>query len=356
MPELLKELPQVRVKFLSRCRQTDWSLHLPASKSSMKNCHFIFDPEEMNYDWLEVYDEMPRKNDGIKHSGVEELACCPSNTLLITTEPPTIKYYHRYYTNQFKWVLTSHDEDQLPHHGRIYSQPGLRWFYKKSFNDSIESLREQNFSSKSKVISTITSSKRQRHTLHNKRYLFIMELKKSIPDLEVFGRGLCPVVDKSEVIDSYKYHIVIENFIGEHHWTEKLSDSFLGKTLPFYSGCPNLGDYFHPLSFIPIDLDDCKSAARKIKNAINSNEFEKRIEYINQSRKKIIDEYNIFAVISKIINERHSNCNAVRGKKIICRRLLRSNPIVALDEFFYSFSKKLRFKTFLAPKNSEIKF
>ena len=110
--------------------------------------------------------------------------------------------------------LFSHDEDQLPHHGRIYSQPGLRWFYKKSFNDSIESLREHNYSSKSKVISTITSSKRQRHTLHNKRYLFIMELKKSIPDLEVFGRGVCPVVDKSEVIDSYKYHIVIENFIG----------------------------------------------------------------------------------------------------------------------------------------------
>ena len=50
MPEILKELPEVRVKFLSRCRQTDWSLHLPASKSSMKNCHFIFDPEERNYD------------------------------------------------------------------------------------------------------------------------------------------------------------------------------------------------------------------------------------------------------------------------------------------------------------------
>ena len=105
---------------------------------------------------------------------------------------------------------------------------------------------------------------------------------------------------------------------------EKLSDSFLGKTLPFYSGCPNLGDYFHPLSFIPIDLVvvSCESAARKIKNAINSNEFEKRIEYINQSRKKIIDEYNIFAVISKIINERHSNCNAVRGKEDYMQKII----------------------------------
>ena len=345
MSELLKELPQVRVKFLSRCRKTDWSLHLPASKSSMKNCYFIFDPEERNYDWLVVYDELPQKNDGFKHRGVEELACCSNNTLLITTEPPTIKHYHRYYTNQFKWVLTSHDEDQLPHHGRIYSQPGLRWFYKRCFNDSIETLHERSCLIKNKVISTITSNKRQRHTLHNKRYLFIMELKKLIPDLEVFGRGVRPVVDKSEVIDSYKYHIVIENFIGEHHWTEKLSDSFLGKTLPFYSGCPNLCEYFHPLSFIPINLDDCKSAARKIKNAINNNEFEKRIEYINQSREKIINEYNIFAMISKIINERHSNGDTVRGKKIKCRRLLRSNPLVALDHFFNSFSKKLRLKT-----------
>ena len=51
-------------------------------------------------------------------------------------------------------------------------------------------------------------------------------------------------------------HIAVENHIAPHHWTEKLSDSFLGYCLPFYIGCPNAADYFPEQSFIGLDIED----------------------------------------------------------------------------------------------------
>ncbi|MHC4553671.1 MAG: glycosyltransferase family 10 domain-containing protein, partial [Planctomycetota bacterium] len=171
------------------------------------------------------------------------------------------------------------------------------WFY--GLNSQIKYNDMHTPEHKTQVISTVCSTKQQRHTLHHKRYSFVQALRQTLPELEVFGRGIQPVKDKSEALDDFKYHIAVENYIGPHHWTEKLADTFLGVCLPFYAGAPNAADYFPPESFIPIDIHDPAGAAKIIQQAIAENAYEKRLPAILEARKLVMEKYNMFAVLAR---------------------------------------------------------
>ncbi len=323
-----------------------WLRQFPDNDPTWGNCEFIFNSEDTNYDWLVVYNDFPE-------SLMEETLACPEDhTLLVTTEPPSIKSYGSDFTNQFNCVLTSQPEWSLPHKNRIFSQAALHWFIgwgKDNFR-SYNTLASASPENKNKIISTVCSSKQQRHTLHNQRYQFTQALKAKLPELEIFGHGVRLMDDKAEALDDYRYHIAVENYVGEHHWTEKLSDSFLGLTLPFYFGCPNAGDYFPRQSFISIDINDLEGAFEIIRNAIDNNEYEKRLPYILEARRRVLEEYNIFAVLSREIELRHNSMliKPHKNKIISSRRLLRKkHPIIALRgtlEKIYVRSKSLLFR------------
>jgi hypothetical protein len=153
--------------------------------------------------------------------------------------------------------------------------------------------------------------------------------------LDVFGHGVKLMDDKAESLDDYWYHVAIENYQGEHHWTEKLADAFLGLTLPFYFGCPNATDYFPEKSFIPIDIFQPEKAIETIQNAIMNNEYEKRLPHILEARRRVLEQYNIFAVLSREIETRHNRMEERSGRVIVSsRRLLRKkNPAVAVRDF-----------------------
>lgn len=344
----------IRVKLLSRCPAKTWLCQLPLNDPTWGDCYFVFDPDERDYDWLVVYDELPFESDPGNHTGFEQLSCSPQNTMLVTTEPCTIKCYNSRYTDQFRWVLTSQPGWALPHRGRIYSQPALRWFYGAHLSMGLEKLHGTLSSGKTRVLSTVSSSKRQRHTLHSRRFKLVQFLKKNLKEIDVFGRGIRPVMDKSEAIDSYKYHLVVENFIGLHHWTEKLSDAFLGTCLPFYGGCPNAADYFPPKSFIPIDLHDHKQTERTITKAIENNEYEVRLPHIKEARRRVLEKYNLFAVISKLIKERHTSEKAASSPtSISSRRALRKNISVALQDAYAKSTSRLRNWLYKDPSNAK---
>jgi hypothetical protein len=158
---------------------------------------------------------------------------------------------------------------------------------------------------KSRDLSMVFSPKTMRHTLHKQRNEFMRRLMDLMPEMDVFGRGARPLDDKAEALDAYRYHVAIENYIGPHHWTEKLSDAFLGLTLPFYCGCTNATDYFPEESFIAIDMKDPVGAARIIRQAIADNEYEKRLPFIVEARRRVLFEHNLFAVVSREIEKRN---------------------------------------------------
>ena len=120
--------PLLRIKFISKVDNNIWLRQLPNKDNVINNCLFIFDKNETVYDWLVVYDDLPPAADERFPMSSEQLQCHPDNTLLITIEPPTIKYYGKPYTNQFGHILTSQPPIALPHRNRIYNQAGLYWF------------------------------------------------------------------------------------------------------------------------------------------------------------------------------------------------------------------------------------
>ncbi|WP_305046597.1 glycosyltransferase family 10 domain-containing protein [Geoalkalibacter sp.] len=323
---------QIRIKFIGTYGDQRWSRQFPGLQTIWGRCEFILDRSASEYDWLVVYNDFPL--------GINQviLPCPQNNTLLVTTEPSSIKAYGNAFTAQFGHVLTSQPEWALPHRNRIYSQPALQWFYGMGSERLVtyDEMVANPPLEKNLLISTVCSTKQQTHTLHQKRYQFTQELKKRIPELDIFGHGVRPMADKAESLDSYRYHVAIENFIGLHHWTEKLADPFLGVTLPFYCGCPNAGDYFPEESFIPIDINDVDGASEIIRKAMRDGEYEKRLPYILEARRRVLEEYNIFAVLSKLIEERSTDLNPPSsGGVILSRRELRKrHPLVSVQHFY----------------------
>ncbi|MSU57624.1 MAG: glycosyltransferase [Pedosphaera sp.] len=333
--------PQIIVKFLSRSSRQGppdlWLRQFPGGVPIWGKCRFVFDPDERRYDWLAAYEDLPKETESRSAQGREPLACAPAHTLLITSEPSSIKQYGRRFTAQFGCVLTSQSAAALPHPGAVRSQPALYWFYGWGRKRMIQfdEMRDHPPLAKSRVISSVASSKKQRLTLHRRRSLFTGELKALLPELEVFGHGVRDMDDKAEALNDFRYHVAVENFVGPHHWTEKLADSFLGCTLPFYFGCPNAAEYFPEGSFIPIDIFDPPGATRIIRAAIENNEYEKRLPLILEARRRVLYEYNTFAVVSRLIEARHSAAVAKHGAVLLSRHALRAaSPLnLAADVF-----------------------
>lgn len=334
------DLPEIRVKVMAAIPLTYLLRQLPGNRPAWGNCHFSFDPADRHYDWLVVYDDLPARHGETRKQRYEQLACPASHTLLTTSEPSSIKHYGNAYVSQFGCVITSQEAWALPHRDRVFSQAGLHWFYGlgKSRVLAFDDMLAHPPHDKSKDVSMMFTPKRMRHTLHHRRFNFLRDLMQIMPEIDVFGRGARPLEDddKAHALNAYRYHVAAENYIGPHHWTEKLSDAFLGLTLPFYAGCPNAADYFPADSFIPIDMKDPAGAARIIRAAIANNEYEKRLPSIIEARRRVLYEHNFFALVSREIEKRHRpDAAAESGAVIHSRHALRSrNPFSALHGLY----------------------
>lgn len=330
---------RLRVKVLSSLPAELWLHQFPHNEPVWGDCEFVFERDVREYDWLLVYDDLPARPGEPKKTTREELACPRAHTLLVTSEPSSVKIYGDDYTRQFGAVLTSQPEWALPHSHRIYSQPALHWFYGMGSQEIMpfDRILEQSADVKTRDVSMVYSPKAMRHTLHHHRAGFMRWLVEHMPELETFGRQTArPLDDKADCLRDYRYHIAVENFIGEHHWTEKLADPFLGLTLPFYYGCPNAEDYFPADSFIRIDIHDPQGAVAIIRKAIANNEYEKRLPALVEARRRVMFEHNLFAVAAREIGRLQQPDAAVEaGASILSRRAMRlSSPMVALRDLY----------------------
>ena len=287
---------KIRIKFVSKnliehAHFTELPNRYPALK-------FVLDPLTRDYDWFVVYDDLPRSRDERFPLNSEVLACPPENTILLTYEPSSVKFYGDDYANQFAYVLTSQEPKALSHVGRHDAPPVGKWYY----GGVADALKHASPPEKSEQVCTFQSTKRMgRHTLHRKRFAFQTVLTQLMPELDIYGRDIRYVEKKAECLDRYRYTIAIENHIGLHHWTEKLSDSFLGYCLPFYFGCPNAAVYFPEESFIPIDIENPRAVVDTIRVAIASDEYERRLPAIIEARRRVVEEYNLPNIVGDMI-------------------------------------------------------
>ncbi len=294
---------------------------------------FIGNADLREYDWLVVYDDLPKHPTRSMSWERETLACPREHTILITVEPPTIRLYSACYTRQFAYVLTTHDAAYLPHKGRRISNGSMRWCVDYTAE---EVFRLPNWK-KSKLISTCCSLKQMKHTRHYERLVLTRYLAAHLPELDWYGWGINRIKSKQTALNEYKYHVAVENYIHPHHWSDKISDPILAQCLTFYAGDPTLSTVLPEGCFIPIPIDDPPMALDIIRQAMRNGEYEKRLPQIREAQKLIATRYNMFDRVAAVIRE-HESASADhhdvprRQQYIYGRHRLRCNPLNAIGE------------------------
>jgi len=113
-----------------------------------------------------------------------------------------------------------------------------------------------------------------------------------------------PFVDKERGILPYKYYFMCENNVEKNFITEKLWEPILCESLCFYWGCPNVSDYINPLAYVQLDMNDFEGSFQIVKAAIQDNLWEKRLDILREEKKKILDTYNFFPTLERVLKGR----------------------------------------------------
>lgn len=206
--------------------------------------------------------------------------------------------WHLEFFHQFDRVFTFWDAPSFPQ--IVHEQTALPWYVGRNF-DELEALTlEQCRSQKRDAVSWITSS-----ATHKDGHKVRMTLKDYLIaqrfPFDLFGRGFTPIDDKFDALFPYKYSIAIENHACPHYWTEKIADCFLSWTVPIYSGPQNILDYFPPRSMIAINPRDPELALRTIRDALESDFFDRNADSLAEARELVLRRYQFFPHIDRLV-------------------------------------------------------
>jgi len=297
----------IPVHFSTASPSWPWFRQTPNNDGVWENLSFSLDARKAA-EWLVIYDDPAPF---LKTSVPRE------RRILFIGEPPGIKTYLPAYLNQFGIVVSPY---ALPGFmGRlILQQSALPWHY--GVDQGNTSAPESPLlwaalakdKPKSKILSVICSNK-VLLPHHRARLEFVKRLKQRLGDkVDVFGRGFFPVDDKAEAIDPYRYHIALENNLIDHFWTEKLGDTWLGDAYAIFGGCDNVSAYFDAAAYSRIDILDPDAAVDQIEKLIASDAWERARDSIRENRRRLMFEYNVFAVAAKIIRASEHKAQAER--------------------------------------------
>lgn len=209
-------------------------------------------------------------------------------TIFIKREPKFIRDFKPNYKHIIDW-----DETNC----------GITWWINKSYDEC----KAMPYPEKRKKVSCVVSSK------HDHRANYVKSLFKGESPIDLYGRGHNPSVYgdnykgvleydgkcKLRGLLDYEFSIVLENSQQNNYFTEKLADTYLSWSLPLYWGCPNIIDLFPENTYHLINTNS-ENPIEEIKKFINKPVD---IEALSKARNLILDEYNIWEVINKKINE-----------------------------------------------------
>ena len=122
-------------------------------------------------------------------------------------------------------------------------------------------------------------------------------------EIEVFGKGRKFIENKLDGLRKYRYSIAIENSLTANYWTEKLTDCFLSMTVPIYLGAPNVSEYFPAESMVIVSQEDLSTGLRELVSRLSAEDYGKRIPFLLESRRLVLEQYNFGLKIAKIFAE-----------------------------------------------------
>jgi GR25 family glycosyltransferase involved in LPS biosynthesis len=199
---------------------------------------------------------------------------------------------------------------EVRNHKNYYNN--CMWQLNSTYNDFMETPIEKKYN----YLSTICSSKYY-DPGHIKRVDFLKYLEENNVNqcfkIDIYGnenkhnfKNYIKALDidkKNDGIIPYKYYFMAENNREHNYITEKLWEPIISECLCFYWGAPNLSDYIDNRAYISLNLDDFVESFEIIKNAIENDLWSERIDIIRKEKFKILNYYNFFPTIERIITK-----------------------------------------------------
>ncbi|MEP1646753.1 glycosyltransferase family 10 domain-containing protein [Rhodopirellula bahusiensis] len=262
-----------------------------SSDANLRQVHFSHDLE--NVDWLVV-----------AHLTTEVLSTTIPRTrrILVTGGPSPAVDIGAGNANQFGVLISPYNipgftGTWVPSHG------GLPWFFGRQTESlrRLEDLETLPVPEKTPTVSAVISTK-VLHEGHRQRLRFVYRLQEAIGDrLHLYGRGIREVNDKADAILPHAYHLSLENVCEPNYWSEKISDAFLGYSLPLYAGCTNIENWFDPDSYVMLDLDDIDGSVKQVQQILDSDLYSQRLNAIRRSRETVLHQETLFHLIARTI-------------------------------------------------------
>jgi len=279
------------------------------------DCRFLINTDVEKCDWWFVLH-------GSGLTRTEESFCDPEHVVYVSMEPnESLSSVSSKFIEQFSNLVIC---DRVICHPNITYMNWLTWWvgivvnkdsdnFSKTHNLSYDDFINMKPIAKENKISIIVSNKNLTID-HQKRINFVDRLLDSsiAKYIDAYGDSYKKIPDKWDAISQYKYHLVIENSSVKDYWSEKLADSFLGFAVPIYYGCPNILDYFSEKSLLVIDINNFDDTISTIKKAIEEDIYDKKIDAIKISRNQVLNEYNIFNLMSKMANTKSTSTNKIK--------------------------------------------
>ena len=271
------------------------------NNSKLKNYKFHVNKEIEKADFWFVLEDLP--------SNTENCKVPKNNVIYLNNETSFRKDYFfqpfmQKYLEQFQEVHSCY----LSSHKQIKnSMPFLPWMIHANHGDIIFDKTSYNFQyfqelnklEKKKQISVICSSK-----IHTENHFLRVEFLKILKShfgsqLDWYGNGVNEIQRKHEGILDYKYHIVLENESRNNLISEKIFDSMLGLSVPIYYGAPNIAEYFNENSLHTIDINNAAKSIEIIEDIIKNDQYEQTLNYLIESKNKVLTQYNF---VNRIVN------------------------------------------------------
>ena len=192
-------------------------------------------------------------------------------------------------------------------HNKYYNN--CTWQLKKTYSEMNCKIESKKFN----YISTVCSSK-YFDPGHIKRVDFLKYIESKNDNkiiIDIFGsdnklnfknyKGSLPKDNKDIGILPYKYYFMAENNREYNYISEKFWEPIISECLCFYWGAPNINDYINPLAYVQLDLDNFEKSYKIIIDAVNEDLYSKRINIIREEKYKILNYYNFFPTIERVI-------------------------------------------------------
>ena len=259
-----------------------------------------------DYTWnnIQIVSQEPADYYVVINSAPNNIFPEPERTIIFRMEPYMENYPEMwgYWANpptkEYKFVglHSQHFNNNEWHLSKSYSQ---------LMSETVEKSEEL-----SGILSTVLSDK-YRDPGHIKRIDFVKFLEKKGLKVHVFGgnkfewndyKGSLPEYQKDDAMFPYKYTFNVENHDIRGYYTEKLIDGILAESLVFYHGDPSIFDQFDKRALVWLELVNFEEDYLRIKTAIENNLWEERLPYIREAKQKILNEYQFFPRLERIIN------------------------------------------------------